>query len=146
MNAIIYWQVEFGLPRPEECPKCKSENLHRGKQGDNNFNDTENDSGKDAMKDPRNRDSVSTGFLFCPRCELRKPKEDSSKYCPNCGMKMIEEGSVPYVPKSTKDKKDVNKNRIKEGNTMDRSDSIYGLIRQNQFNKSKNGFKQHFGS
>lgn len=32
------WEVEFGIPRPEECPKCKSENLHRVKQGDNNFN------------------------------------------------------------------------------------------------------------
>jgi uncharacterized Zn finger protein (UPF0148 family) len=94
--------------------------------------------GKDVMKDPRNRDSVPTGFLFCPRCGLRKPKDDGSKHCPNCGMKMIEEGAVPYVPKSTKDKKDANKIRIKEGNIMNRRDPFSGLTKQNKFNKSRN--------
>lgn len=32
------WAVEFGIPRPTECPQCKSENLHRVKEGNNNFN------------------------------------------------------------------------------------------------------------
>ncbi|MBT8379985.1 MAG: hypothetical protein KJN64_12230 [Ignavibacteria bacterium] len=82
---------------------------------------------------------TTTGFLFCPRCGLRKPKDKGSKYCPNCGSKMIEEGPLPYVPRSTMNKKDEHKNRIKEGNVMNRSDSIYGLMQQNKFNKNKNG-------
>ena len=81
----------------------------------------------------------TTGFLFCPRCGLRKAKDGGSKYCPNCGIKMIEEGSLPYVPKSPRDKKDAHKNILKEGNAMNRSDSIYGLMQEHQFNKSKNG-------
>ncbi len=91
------------------------------------------------MRDPREKDRESTGFLFCPRCGLRKPKDGGSKYCPNCGGKMIEEGSLPYVPKSTRDNKDAHKNILKEGNAMNRSDSIYGLMQEHQFNKSKNG-------
>lgn len=82
---------------------------------------------------------TTTGFLFCPRCGLRKPKDKGSKYCPNCGSKMIEEGPLPYVPRSTMNKKDEHKNRIKEENIMNRSDSIYGLMQQNKFNKNKNG-------
>ena len=23
------WEVEFGIPRPLECPECKSTNIHR---------------------------------------------------------------------------------------------------------------------
>ncbi len=23
------WQVEFGIPRPSECPECGSTNIHR---------------------------------------------------------------------------------------------------------------------
>ncbi len=94
--------------------------------------------GKDAMKDLQNRDSVSTGFIFCPRCGLRKPKDNGPKYCPNCGGKMIEEGSLPYVPKSTRDNKDAYKNILKEGNAMNRNDLISGLTKQNKFYKSRN--------
>ena len=37
------------------------------------------------------------------------------------------------------DKNDANKNRIKEGNAMHNRDSIYGLMKQNKFYKSRNG-------
>ena len=76
--------------------------------------------GKDAMKDPRDKDRVSTGFLFCPRCGLRKPKNYGSKCCPNCGMKMIEEGSLPFVPKFPRDNKDAHNKILKEGNALNR--------------------------
>lgn len=71
--------------------------------------------GKDAMKDRRNKDRISTGLLICLRCGLRKPRNDGSKYCPNCGIKMIEEGSLPYVPKFPRDEKDAYKNILKGG-------------------------------
>jgi tetratricopeptide (TPR) repeat protein len=94
--------------------------------------------GKDAMRDPREKDRVSTGFLFCPRCGLRKPKDDGSKNCPNCGGKMIEEGSLPYIPKSPGDKTDAHNNILKEGNAMNRNDLISGLTKQNKFYKGRN--------
>jgi len=31
------WDVEFGIQRPTECPKCKSKNFHRVKEEENNF-------------------------------------------------------------------------------------------------------------
>jgi tetratricopeptide (TPR) repeat protein len=94
--------------------------------------------GKDVMRDPREKDRVSTGFLFCPRCGLRKPKDDGSKNCPNCGGKMIEEGSLPYIPKSTVDKTDAHNNILKEGNAMNRNDLISELTKQNKFYKNRN--------
>jgi len=94
------------------------------------------------MKDPRNKDRVSTGFLFCPRCGLRRPNDDGSKYYPNCSSRMIEEGSLPYTPKSSLNSKSGTKNRLKERSTMDRNNSIYGLMLQNQFDKHT----QDFGS
>ena len=27
------WEVEFGIPRPSECPNCKSTNIHREDMG-----------------------------------------------------------------------------------------------------------------
>ncbi len=91
------------------------------------------------MKDPREKNRVSTGFLFCPRCGLRKPKNVGSKNCPNCGGKMIEEGSLPHVPKSPGDKTDAHNDILKEGNVMNRNDLISGLTKQNKFYKSRNG-------
>jgi tetratricopeptide (TPR) repeat protein len=91
------------------------------------------------MKDPRNKYVASTGFLFCPRCGLRKPKDDGSKECPNCGSKMIEEGPLPYVPKSSLNSKRDNKNRIEERSNMDRNGSIYKLMQKNQSDKHKQG-------
>lgn len=96
------------------------------------------DSGVETVEKIKFKETLKTGFLFCPRCGLRKPKADGSKYCPQCGSKMIEEGPLPYVPRSTKNKKDVHKNRVKEGNTMESSDSIYGLMHKKQHDKNIN--------
>lgn len=63
------------------------------------------DSRVETMEEIEFKATVKTGFLFCPRCGLRKPKDNGSKYCPNCGCKMIEEGSLPYVPKSAMNNK-----------------------------------------
>ncbi|RPI72722.1 MAG: hypothetical protein EHM47_07605 [Ignavibacteriales bacterium] len=44
--------------------------------------------------------NIKTGFLYCPRCGLRKPKPEImdyySGYCPACGCRMIEEAFLPY--------------------------------------------------
>lgn len=87
------------------------------------------------MKDPRNKNRKSTGFLFCQRCGLRRPKNGNSKYCPNCGSKMIEEGPLPYITKSSSKNKNVNKKRTMEGSAMDMNDSIYRLMQQKQLDK-----------
>jgi uncharacterized Zn finger protein (UPF0148 family) len=98
--------------------------------------------GEETMAEIKFKAMLKTGFLFCPRCGLRKPKDNGSKYCPNCGIKMIEEGPLPYVPKSTMNKKNTDKNGTKEGKIMDRSNSIFGQLQQNQFNKNKKDFSR----
>jgi ribosomal protein L37AE/L43A len=95
------------------------------------------DSRVETMEEIELKTKLKTGFLFCPRCGLRKLKDNDSKLCPNCGCKMIEEGALPYVSKSKMNKNDVHKNRIKEGSIMNTSNSIYGLMQQNQSNKNK---------
>jgi len=82
----------------------------------------------------------TTGFLFCPRCGLRRPKEKGIKYCPNCGCKLIEEGSLPYTPKSYSVKEVFINNKIKERRIMEGVDSIVSLMQQNQSKKNKNDF------
>jgi len=58
----------------------------------------------------KNMENVSinnkTGFLYCPRCGLRKPKAEIlgyyGGYCPACGCRMIEEMYLPYTSKKPK--------------------------------------------
>ncbi len=80
----------------------------------------------------------TTGFLFCPRCGLRRPKEKGIKCCPSCGCKLIEEGSLPYTPKSYSIKEVFVKNKVKERRIMEGVDSILSLVQQNQSRKNKN--------
>ena len=43
-----------------------------------------------------------TGFLVCPRCGLRRPRDEIAGYyggyCPVCGCRMAEEGLAPCFP------------------------------------------------
>lgn len=65
-------------------------------------------------RDPRNNKIMSTGFLFCPTCGLRKPGDHASQYCPYCHTKMIQEGPLPCIPKSNQaDRKKTEDKRIK---------------------------------
>ena len=80
----------------------------------------------------------TTGFLFCPRCGLRRPKGKGIKYCPSCGCKLLEEGSLPYTPKSYSVKEVFINNKIKERRIMEGVDSIVSLMQQNQSKKNKN--------
>ncbi|MGB5528896.1 MAG: hypothetical protein WBQ32_02915 [Ignavibacteriaceae bacterium] len=80
----------------------------------------------------------TTGFLFCPRCGLRRPKEKGIKCCPSCGCKLIEEGSLPYTLRSYSIKEVFVKNKVKERRSMERIDSIFSLMQQNQSRKNKN--------
>ena len=82
----------------------------------------------------------TTGFLFCPRCGLRRPKGKGIKYCPSCGCKLFEEGSLPYTPKSYSVKEVFINNKIKERRIMEGVDSIVSLMQQNQSKKNKNDF------
>jgi len=79
----------------------------------------------------------TTGFLFCPHCGLRRPKEKGIKYCPSCGCKLIEEGPLPYTPKSYSIKEVLVKNKVKERRIMEGVDSIFSLMQQNQSRKNK---------
>ena len=80
----------------------------------------------------------TTGFLFCPRCGLRRPKEKGIKYCPSCGCKLIEEGPLPYSTRSYSTMEIIVKNKVKERRIMERVDSIFSLVQQNQSRKNKN--------
>ena len=82
----------------------------------------------------------TTGFLFCPRCGLRRPKGKGIKYCPSCGCKLLEEGSLPYTPKSYSVNEVFINNKIKERRIMEGVDSIVSLMQQNQSKKNKNDF------
>jgi hypothetical protein len=50
--------------------------------------------------------NLKTGFLYCPRCGLRKPISEIldyySGFCPTCGYRMIEELYLPYTPKKSR--------------------------------------------
>ena len=60
----------------------------------------EADKGEETMEARENKTQIKTGFLYCPRCGLRRPKSKMlgyyKTYCPACGTRMIEEGSLPY--------------------------------------------------
>ena len=64
----------------------------------------EADKGIETMEGMENKIQYKTGFLYCPRCGLRRPKSKMlgyyGRYCPYCGSKMIDEGSLPYKAKS----------------------------------------------
>lgn len=92
----------------------------------------------ECLKGNGNNIKSTTGFLFCPRCGLRRPKEMGIKCCPSCGFKLIEEGSLPYTPKSYSIKEVFVKNKVEERRIMERVDSIFSLMQQNQSRKNKN--------
>ena len=96
------------------------------------------DKGMEYLKGNGNNIKSTTGFLFCPRCGLRRPKEKGIKYCPNCGCKLIEEGSLPYTQKAYSIKEVFVKNKVKERSIMERVDSIFSMMQQNQSRKNKN--------
>ena len=81
---------------------------------------------------------ATTGFLFCPHCGFRRPKEKGIKYCPNCGCKLIEEGPLPYSTRSYSIMEIIVKNKVKERRIMERVDSIFSLVQQNESRKNKN--------
>ena len=98
----------------------------------------EEDREMEYLKGNGNNIKSTTGFLFCPRCGLRRPKEKGIKYCPNCGCKLIEEGSLPYTQKAYSIKEVFVKNKVKERSIMERVDSIFSMMQQNQSRKNKN--------
>jgi len=63
----------------------------------------EEDKGEEVMERIKTKAERITGFLYCPRCGLRRPKSEMSGYyngcCPVCGSKMVEEGLIPYYSK-----------------------------------------------
>lgn len=91
----------------------------------------------ECLEGNRSNINSTTGFLFCPRCGLRRPKEKGIKYCPNCGCKLIEEGSLPYTQKSYSIKEVFVKNKVKERSIMERVDSIFSVMQQNESRKNK---------
>jgi hypothetical protein len=88
------------------------------------------DKGMECLKGNGINIKSTTGFLFCPRCGLRRPKEKGIKYCPNCGCKLIEEGSLPYYPRSYSLKEVFVKNKFKERGIMERVDSNFSMNQQ----------------
>jgi tetratricopeptide (TPR) repeat protein len=80
---------------------------------------------------------ATTGFLFCPHCGLRRPKEKGVKYCPSCGCKLIQEGPLPFAPKSYSIKEVFVKNRVKDRRIMEGVDSVLSLVQQNQSQKNR---------
>jgi hypothetical protein len=66
---------------------------------------SEEDKGVETMERITSKANSRTGFLFCPRCGLRKPKNEIRGYhgghCPVCGCRMVEEGPLPYTSKKS---------------------------------------------
>jgi hypothetical protein len=66
----------------------------------------EADNGIEAMDGIEIKTKGKTGFLYCPRCGLRKPKNEIfgyySGYCPSCGARMVYEGLLPFTSKKVK--------------------------------------------
>ncbi len=64
------------------------------------------DKGEEVMEGIENKTQYKTGFLYCPRCGLRKPKNEIfgyyGGYCPSCGTRMIDEGPLPFTSKKVK--------------------------------------------
>ena len=60
----------------------------------------EADKGEEAMEGIVIKAKHKTGFLYCPRCGLRKPRNEIFGYyggcCPFCGTRMVVEGPLPY--------------------------------------------------
>jgi uncharacterized Zn finger protein (UPF0148 family) len=135
LNAIRSGKLNLAFPGLPNVPSVEALTFTEKIKKVGDLIAREEDSEVKTMAGIETKAKTSTGFLFCPRCGLRKPKDGGLKYCPNCGIKMIEEGPLPYIPKSTSDNKRATKNRIKERNTMEISESIYGLRKQNQFDK-----------
>jgi hypothetical protein len=63
------------------------------------FIDSGEDRGTGALEGIVIKTKNKTGFLFCPRCGLRRPKDEIAGYyggyCPVCGCRMVEEGLIP---------------------------------------------------
>ncbi len=53
-----------------------------------------------------NKDKIKMGFLYCPRCGLRKPKNEIFGYygghCPSCGARMVYDGLLPFTSNKVK--------------------------------------------
>ena len=66
----------------------------------------EADKGIEAMEGIVIKAKGKTGFLYCPRCGLRKPKNEIfgyyGGYCPSCGTRMVDEGPLPFTSKKVK--------------------------------------------
>jgi len=73
----------------------------------------------EAMEGNVIKEQRNTGFLYCPRCGLRKPKNEIfgfyGGYCPSCGARMVEEGSLPYISKKSKNTIQLSYYLIKKG-------------------------------
>ena len=71
----------------------------------------EADKGEEAMEGIVINTKRKTGFLFCPRCGLRKPKNEIFGYyggcCPSCGTRMVVEGPLPYSSKNPNNTKQI---------------------------------------
>jgi hypothetical protein len=80
------------------------------------FIDSGEDRGTRALEKIDLNTKYETGFLFCPRCGLRRPKDEIAGYyggyCPVCGCKMVEEGLPCFLYKGLKVEYDV-KNKIR---------------------------------
>ena len=73
----------------------------------------------EAMEGIVTKNKIKTGFLFCPRCGLRRPKDEIfgyyGGYCPYCGARMVEEGSLPYSSKKPIHTRQVSYYLLKKG-------------------------------
>ena len=94
----------------------------------------EADKGEETMEAKENSTESKTGFLYCPRCGLRRPKSKMlgyyKIYCPSCGTRMIEEGSLPYNSKSRLYSKKNGEDRSLEDNVL------IGIISANRKKRS----------
>ena len=74
------------------------------------------------------KNKIKTGFLYCPRCGLRKPKNEIfgyyGGYCPSCGTRMVDEGTLPFTSQKAKNTRQLSYYLLRKGMTNKNSSYV----------------------
>ncbi|RKY97771.1 MAG: hypothetical protein DRQ13_04265, partial [Ignavibacteriae bacterium] len=88
----------------------------------------EADNGIEAMDGIEIKTKGKTEFLYCPRCGLRKPKNEIfgyyGGYCPSCGTRMVDEGPLPFTLQKVKYTRQLSYYLLKKGMTNKNSSYV----------------------
>lgn len=88
----------------------------------------EADKGIEVMDGIAIKTKSKSGFLYCPRCGLRKPKNEIfgyyGGYCPSCGTRMVDEGPLHFTSQKVKYTRQLSYHLLKQGMTNKNSSYV----------------------